>query len=365
MRSGYTLVIPTLRAAPELRLCLASLRKNSRMDHEVAVVVDVDQPGVADEAVLGVLSDFGISPILAERNIGPYAGWNRGAEAASRDWICFLTDDQYFAPDWDTPFVPHLARGKMFSSTLVESGTYLVGPDNLEADFGVCAEDFDEPGFLGFVRQVSTDQLMFGGHFIPLLIHREDFLQVGPFKEDLFYRKDEPERIPISSDVEFVARAFKAGLTLHRSLASYSYHFMGASHRGAPTLRKLLRYLKPSWSNESRLALLRTYMDSGRMPPEVHLYQGLQALQHGEIEAAEQVFLDLTRTEIEAGLPYLALSAAAHQKGDITTAVALADLACEVSSNGPRAKAFRRMLDSLLPTSGEIRSEAASSAPAA
>ncbi|MBI2059616.1 MAG: glycosyltransferase [Nitrospirae bacterium] len=365
MRSGYTLVIPTLRAAPELRLCLGSLRKNSRLDHEYAVVVDVDRPGIVDEAVLAVLNEFGISPLIAERNIGPYAGWNRGAAASSRKWICFLTDDQYFAPDWDSPFVPHLQRGKMFSSTLVESGTYLVGPDNLEADFGVCAEDFDEAGFLGFVRQVATNQMISGGHFIPLLIHRDDFTKVGAFKEDLFYRKEEPERPPLSSDVEFVARAFKTGLTLHRSLASYSYHFMGASHRGGTALRQLLRYLKPSWSNESRLALLRSYMDNGRMPPEVLLYQGLQALQHGEIEAAERVFLDLLESDIESGLPYLALSAAAQQKGDAATALAMADLACQVSSDAPRAKAFRRMLKSLLPSSTELHAPDDSIAPAA
>lgn len=345
MKPGFALVIPTLRAAPELRLCLSSLRKNSRLDHEWIVIVDVDEPGRPDGEVLKVLEEFAVRPLIATTNIGPYAGWNSGARQSSREWICFMTDDQYFAEGWDTTLERHLEPGRMISSTLVESGAYLVGPDNLEADFGVCAEEFDAPGFEAFVERVAVDDLIPGGHFIPLLVNRTDYEQIGAFKEYPFYRKDAPPRPPISPDVEFVGRALLQGMKMYRSLGSYSYHFQGASHRGNIRLRKLLRHLRPSWTNEHRIKILREYVHSGGTLPEVALYQGIQALQHGDVSVSEGVFNGLIGSTLEPEVPYLALAAAAWEGGRPEEAGSYLGVAESISPTSSRTAAFRKELE--------------------
>lgn len=356
MGEGFTLVIPTFRAADELRLCLRSLRTNSRLDHEYAVIVDVDRPGEPDQAVLRVLEEFGVRPAVADTNMGPYAGWNRGARAASREWVCFVDDDQYFAPDWDVCLARHFERGRMLASTLVESGAHLVGPDNLEADFGLTVDEFDEAGFNGFASRVALDEIVPGGHFIPLVIHREDFERVGPFNEDPFYRP-EPDAPRVSSDVEFVNRALRRGLTIRRSRASFSYHFMGASHRGRGELRRLLRFVKPSWSNEERLAKLRRYMAGGEMPPEVTLYAGLQALQHGNLSDAERVFLGLMGSPLDPEIPYLALALVALERGDRRGAFSFTVFARQLAPASPRADALLKHLTSPRPAEPAVATQ--------
>ena len=226
--SGFSIILPTYNAAEELRLMIKSILENSRLDNQLIVIVDaLKAGGVSNKDVLRVLEEFKIQPVINKRNLGPYRSWNKGAKLANKDWLCFVTDDQYFAPGWDKALWDFKKRQRILTSQLVEPGVIPVWRTNIEKDFGRNPKEFEEKEFLKFVRQESKKKVVNDGFFIPLLVHRDDFEKIGGFPtEGDFGSRDAP-----ANDVAFIKKAKKEGFEFKRALNSFSYHFQGSSWR--------------------------------------------------------------------------------------------------------------------------------------
>ena len=147
---SFSLILPTYNAAAELSLALSSLKKNSFLDNELIVVVDALKEGGVNKEVLKVLEEAGIKPLINKENLGPYKSWNKGAKKATKPWLCFLTDDQYFAPGWDKALGDFCQKGRILTSQLVEPGIIPVWPKNIKKDFGQNPQEFREKDFLEF-----------------------------------------------------------------------------------------------------------------------------------------------------------------------------------------------------------------------
>jgi|GEM_PF-368527 len=236
---GFSLILPTYSASEELDLCLQSLKKNSRLKHELIVIVDRDRSGGIHRGIIEVLNkhrlSLGISYHLNERNLGPYGSWNRGAQMATRPVLGFITDDQYFAPDWDVHLKRHISPERMLTSQLVEPGVIEVWPGNLELDCGDSAQNFDEERFLQCVKRHARDEIREGGFFIPLVIYREVFWGLGGFRTQGTFGQldDKGNHMCFPNDVEFQQRARRIGLRLYQVRNSFSYHFQGSSWRSS------------------------------------------------------------------------------------------------------------------------------------
>ena len=224
---SFSLILPTYNAAAELSLALSSLKKNSFLDNELIVVVDALKEGGVNKEVLKVLEKAGIKPLINKENLGPYKSWNKGAKKATKPWLCFLTDDQYFAPGWDKALGDFCQKGRILTSQLVEPGIIPVWPTNIKKDFGQNPQEFREKDFLEFVKKQERKELANDGFFIPLVIHREDFWQIGGFPvEGEFGSRDAP-----ANDIAFIKKAKAAGFEFKKALNSFSYHFQGSSWR--------------------------------------------------------------------------------------------------------------------------------------
>ena len=235
---GFSLILPTYSAAKELDLCLRSLKKNSRLKHELIILVDRDrESGGFSQSIIEVLTrhrlSFNISFFINDKNYGPYASWNRGAAMASRKVLCFITDDQYFAPDWDINLKRHIEDDRILTSQLVEPGIIGVWKDNIEYNCGVNPDEFDEEAFLQFVANMGRSEIVEGGFFIPLVMFRETFQKIGGFTtDDSFGRFDSSGRhMAYPHDVLFIKRAEEMGIRLYQVKNSFSYHFQGSSWR--------------------------------------------------------------------------------------------------------------------------------------
>lgn len=226
-KTGFSIIIPTYSAAVELDLTLTSLEKNSRLDNELIIVVDALKDGGYDDEVITVLEEHDREFIKNEENRGPYGSWNRGARQAKRNWLCFATDDQYFAPGWDEALWQHKDKKVLLTGTVVEPGIISVWEDNIEKDFGHNPLEFEEEEFIAFSRKKAQDRVVDGGFFIPMVVTKQAFGELDGWPmEGEFGTRDAP-----ANDIAFVEDAKQHGLSHKRSLASFSYHFQGSSWR--------------------------------------------------------------------------------------------------------------------------------------
>lgn len=224
---SFSIIIPTYNASQELELAIKSIKKNSRLDNELIVIVDQLKNGGVSQEILAVLKRAGIRPIINKKNLGPYKNWNLGAKRATGDWLVFVTDDQYFAPDWDKTLWDFKKRKRLLTGQLVEPGLIPVWKTNIKKDFGYNPQEFREKDFLSFVKEASVADLVDEGFFVPLVVHKDDFAALGGWPTaGEFGTRNAP-----ANDIAFIEKAKKAGFEFKRALNSFSYHFQGSSWR--------------------------------------------------------------------------------------------------------------------------------------
>ena len=237
--NGFSLILPTIRAHRELDLCLKSIAQNSRLNNELIVIVDLEKKQKTNRPILGILKKRKIKPILNETNLGPYRSWNKGAKKAKQKILCFITDDQYFAPGWDEELLKYMKEDFIISGQVVEPGVVLPSFPTLLKDFGDKANNFREKEFLNYVNKIKKNKLVDGIFFIPLAIYKKKFFELGTFPtKGKFGKKSTP------NDVLFIKHAMKKGSKHKTSLASISYHFQACSWEKHREIKKILNYLK-------------------------------------------------------------------------------------------------------------------------
>lgn len=226
MKTKLSVIVPTVNAAEELDLALRSLQQNSDHDIELIVVVDPDQKtGRVNQNILKVCQQNGVKAWVNETNLGPYGNWNKGAGLATSKWLIFATDDQYFAPHWDTNLLKSWAPKRLVAGQLVEPGIIPVYKTNIQTDFGTTPKEFKEKEFIAWCTARPHAGYRQDGFFIPLLIARDDFDSLGHYPEGGQFGTS----AAVSHDYLFIQHALKRGYEFGTATDSYSYHFQGSS----------------------------------------------------------------------------------------------------------------------------------------
>lgn len=100
----FSILIPTWNNLDYLKLCVASIRKNSVFDHEIVVHVNDGSDGTLDW-----VRQEGIAHTFARENLGVPLSVNLLAAKATREWILFLNDDMWVCPGWDRALVDEIS----------------------------------------------------------------------------------------------------------------------------------------------------------------------------------------------------------------------------------------------------------------
>lgn len=221
-----SVIIPTVNAYEELDLAIKSIKKNSDYEIEFVIVVDPDMnTGKVNADIIKVCKKHSVTAHVNKDNLGPYGNWNRGAELATTDWLIFATDDQYFAPHWDSNLLKYYQPKRLIAGRLIEPGIIPVYKTNIQADFGVLPSEFKEKEFISWCRKRSNTGYTPDGFFIPMLQHRSDYDALGHYPTAGKFGTS----TAVSNDYLYVQEALKKGYEFGTAEDSYSYHFQASS----------------------------------------------------------------------------------------------------------------------------------------
>lgn len=229
----FSVIIPAYKAHKELELCLGSLVRNSGLDNEILVILGPGRFGKvhSKEAIQMATKLPGVTLIKTERDLGPYKSFNYGAELAKNSILCFYTDDQYLAPDWDVNIARYYRKDRILTSQLIEPGYFRSYGSILCQNFGLFVEEFDEKRLLRFCEKTQEARLAKDGYVSPLVMHKDLFFELGMWPTVASH--------PYPNDWLFRKKIHDNGFRIFRVMDSFSYHFQNSSYKNKKEAKTL------------------------------------------------------------------------------------------------------------------------------
>ena len=143
----FSIIIPTFNNLEYLKLCIESIKKNSKFNHEIIPHINVGSDGTEE-----YLIKQNIKYTKTDYNSGICEGMNLAANKSTADYILYAHDDFYFCPGWDEVLlneVKKIPHNKFYLSGIMMNN----GP--LKFDCGRTLEEFDENKFLDNFKEIN------------------------------------------------------------------------------------------------------------------------------------------------------------------------------------------------------------------
>jgi len=211
----FSILIPTWNNLELLKLCVRSIRENSKHPHQIIIHVNDGSDGTL-EWVRTQQLDYTHSP----QNVGICLAVNEAAMLARQDYILYLNDDMYCCPGWDTALIEKL-KGLdtdlfMLSGTMIEPRN-TNNPCVIVRDYGSDVANFDEARLLAELPQQSKND-WYGATWPPTLVSRRWWFMVGGYSSEF--------SPGMSSDNDFSMKLWHAGCRIFLGVGnSLVYHF--------------------------------------------------------------------------------------------------------------------------------------------
>ena len=136
----FSILIPTYNNLDYLKICLESLKKNSKFDHQIIIHINEGSDGTLD-----FIKNRNIEFTYTKNNIGMPKALNLASKLSKKNYILISHDDFYFCPDWDLILmneIKSIGHNKFYlSGTMMYNG-------QIKFDCGNSIENFDEQKFL-------------------------------------------------------------------------------------------------------------------------------------------------------------------------------------------------------------------------
>ena len=218
----FSILIPTFNNVKYLELCINSIIKNSKYDHQIVVHVNI-----GDDGTIEYLDKINIEYTHTKHNSGICEGINKASNLAKFDHFLYAHDDFYFCPLWDEVLkneIDLVGHNNFYlSGTMMHSG-------QIPFDCGDNIDDFDEKKFLENYKDLNYYNFQ-GSTWAPTLVHRDVWNVVGGFSEEFFPGT--------GSDPDFNMKLWKLGIRIFKGINDFKvYHF------GSIVLRKKINEIK-------------------------------------------------------------------------------------------------------------------------
>ena len=207
----FSILIPSFNNLNYLKLCLKSILKNSKKNHELIIHVNEGSDGT-----LEYVKHNNIKHTFSNKNVGLCTSINSAAKLSSTQYILYAHDDMYFCPGWDQHLINEV--NKIGHNNFYLSGT-IIEPNSGHIVFncGENIETFDEEKLLSNYNNLNFYNHQ-GTHFAPHLVTKELWNKVGGFSEEF--------NPGIASDPDFNMKLWNQGVRIFKGLANFKvYHF--------------------------------------------------------------------------------------------------------------------------------------------
>tara|TARA_B100000965_G_scaffold332922_1_gene297633 strand:- start:149 stop:985 length:837 start_codon:yes stop_codon:yes gene_type:complete len=214
----FSIIIPTFNNFDYLKLCLNSIKKNSKYNHEIILHLNDGTDGSLNYAI-----ENNIKHSYSKKNIGLCSSINLASNLSTNKYILYSHDDMYFCPAWDKYLYDEVKR--IGHDNFYLSGT-MIEPNSGHIAFN-CGEhvgNFNENKLLKNIDKLNFHDHQ-GSHFAPHLVSKKMWNEVGGFSEEF--------NPGIGSDPDFNMKLWKKGIRIFMGINNFKvYHF------GSVTTRK-------------------------------------------------------------------------------------------------------------------------------
>ena len=212
----FSILIPTYNNLEYLKVCINSIRKNSKFNHQIIVHVNEGKDGTLD-----YIKDSNLEFTSSDQNIGMPKALNKASKLSKKDYILISHDDFYYCPGWDEELINNVNsinhKNFYLSSTMVGAG-------QVEFDAGQTIDTFDEEKLLNNLEKIKTINFQ-GTTKCPGLIHKDIWERVGGWSEEFSPTGGD--------DTDFARKLWEIEIRIFKGLGkSLAYHF------GSITTRK-------------------------------------------------------------------------------------------------------------------------------
>jgi glycosyltransferase involved in cell wall biosynthesis len=211
----FTILIPSWNNLAYLKLCIESIRKNSRLEHQVIVHVNEGKDGTLS----WVESQPDIDYTFSEKNIGVCYALNIGRGLLATDYVVYMNDDMYACPGWDLELfneIKQIGHNYFFlSATAIEpaasSNCVITG------DYGTEPGSFREERLLQEYAALPMHDWQ-GATWPPNVVHKDIWDLAGGYSMEF--------SPGMYSDPDFSMKLWGIGVRLFKGVSkSRVYHF--------------------------------------------------------------------------------------------------------------------------------------------
>ena len=173
----FSIIIPTFNNLDYLKLCIKSIRQNSKYAHQIIPHVNIGEDGTCD-----FLRNENIDFTFTKYNSGICEGMNTASKKSKFKYILYSHDDFYFCPGWDQVLkneIDDIGHNNFYFSGIMMNN----GPIQFNA--GSDIKNFDENKVLNEYQNYNHFDFQ-GSTWAPHLLHKDLWEKVGGFSEEFF-----------------------------------------------------------------------------------------------------------------------------------------------------------------------------------
>jgi glycosyltransferase involved in cell wall biosynthesis len=213
----FTILVPSWNNLAYLQCAVESIRKNSRYKHQIVVHINEGNDGTED----WVISQKDLAYTKSSENCGVCYGFNAASHLATTDYLVFIDDDLYLAPDWDFYLYEEIKTHKdekwCISSTMIEPYNKKIPCIIADKNFGRHPSEFDETRFLNEYQSYPFDDWT-GSQWYPMVLPTFVYRAVGGLSVEFFPG--------MYSDPDFMIKLWHYGIRYYKGISkSRAYHF--------------------------------------------------------------------------------------------------------------------------------------------
>ncbi len=212
----FSVFLPTWNNLEYLKLCINSIKQNSKLDIQIIVFVNEGNDGTLE----WLQSQSDIDFLHAKKNVGICYALNMCRTLMKSDYVVYVNDDMYLLTEWDTNLYAEIERLNtnefMLSATMIEP-IDTSNPCVLVKDYGNSIETFREKEILQDYKNFKFKDWS-GSTWPPNVLHVEMWDLVGGLSSEF--------TPGMWSDPDLSMKLYKAGVRIFKGVGnSFAYHF--------------------------------------------------------------------------------------------------------------------------------------------